>query len=475
MRQSEWVPTRKPGDRILRIPRVRSWRVPIPLVPKSRTGGVSSLILIYGFAGVIILGTLLLILPVSTKTGQSTSFVNALFTSTSAVCVTGLVVVDTADHWSYFGQGVILSLIQIGGFGFMTSATLFLLVFGRRIGLQERLLIGESMGLERPGGLIRLIRRMAIFTISIEIVGAAIFYVGLSMENPGGVSLWRSVFQSISAFNNAGFDVFGGFRSLSGYIGNPLILLTTAVLIILGGISFLVLADLFRSRRLGRLSLDTKLVLSTTALLLVLGTLITLLTEFADPDTIEGLSLPQKVLNTFFQSVTARTAGFSTINMANLANYALFFTMLLMYIGGAAGSTAGGIKVNTFGMLSATMWSTLRGRERPGAFGRAFNPQQIYRALVVVMLSIGMLAIVVLLLTVTEGFRFIDLLFEAVSAFGTVGLTTGITPQLSVAGRLLITATMFIGRLGPLTLVLSLVQRQKPASYRYPTDNVRIG
>ena len=318
------------------------------------------------------------------------------------------------------------------------------------------------------------LKMAAIFTISVEVVGAAVFYVRLSMENSGGMTLWRSVFHSISAFNNAGFDVFGGFNSLSGY-ADPLMLLSTAILIILGGISFLVLADLFRTRKLGQLSLDSKLVLSSTALLLAFGTLIILITEFADPDTLGALSLPQKVLNAFFQSVTARTAGFSTINMANLANYALFFTMVLMYIGGAAGSTAGGIKVNTFGMLTATMWSTLRGRERPGVFGRAFNPQQIYRALVVVMLSIGMLAIVVLLLTVTEGFRFLDLLFEATSAFGTVGLTTGITPQLSMAGRLIITATMFIGRLGPLTLGLSLIQRQKPTSYRYPTENIRIG
>ena len=308
-----------------------------------------------------------------------------------------------------------------------------------------------------------------------KIVGAAVFYVRLSIDNPGGPTLWTSVFHSISAFNNAGFDVFGGFRSLSGYQGDVLMLLTTAILIIVGGISFLFLADLFQVRRFGRLSLDSKIVLITTLLLLVFGTAIILLTEFKDPDTLGSLSLPQKVLNAFFQSVTARTAGFSTINMANLANYALFFTMLLMYIGGAAGSTAGGIKVNTFGMLGTTMWSTLRGRERPGAFGREFNPQQIYRALVVVMLSIGMLALVVLLLTITEEFRFLDIMFETVSAFGTVGLSAGITPQLSVAGRLIITATMFIGRLGPLTLALSLIQRQHHVNYRYPTDTVRIG
>ncbi|HEY41040.1 MAG TPA: Trk family potassium uptake protein [Dehalococcoidia bacterium] len=444
-------------------------------MPRPRTGGASSLVLIYGFLGAILIGTILLMLPISSRTGEFTSFVDALFTSTSAVCVTGLVVVDTADYWSYFGQGVILVLIQLGGFGFMTSATLFLLMFGRRIGLRERLLIRESMGLARLGGLVKLVRRMAIFAISIEIVGAAVFYICLSIDKPGGPTLWKSVFHSVSAFNNAGFDVFGGFRSLSEYQGDVLMLLTTAVLIIVGGISFLFLADLFQVRKFGRLSLDSKIVLLTTLFLLIVGTAVILLTEYTDPDTLGGFSWPQKVLNAFFQSVTARTAGFSTINMANLADYALFFTMLLMYIGGAAGSTAGGIKVNTFGMLAATMWSTMRGRERPVAFGREFNPQQIYRALVVVMLSLGLLALVVLLLTITEGFSFLNVLFEAVSAFGTVGLSAGITPQLSVAGRLIITATMFIGRLGPLTLALSLIQRQHHVSYRYPTDTVRIG
>jgi trk system potassium uptake protein TrkH len=475
MTQQDWVPTRRPGDRILRIPRVRSWHVPLPPLPKARTGGASSLILIYGFLGAIVLGTILLMLPISSKTGQVTSFVDALFTSTSSVCVTGLVVVDTADYWSYFGQGVILVLIQLGGFGFMTSATLFLLMFGRRIGLRERLLIRESMGLARLGGLVKLVKRMAIFAISVEIVGAAVFYVRLSIDNPGGPTLWTSVFHSVSAFNNAGFDVFGGFRSLSGYQEDVLMLLATAALIIIGGISFLFLADIFQVRRFGRLSLDSKIVLLTTLFLLVGGTAIILLTEYADPDTMGGLSWAHKILNAFFQAVTARTAGFSTINVANLADYALFFTMLLMYIGGAAGSTAGGIKVNTFGMLAATMWSSMRGRERPVAFGRELNPQQIYRALVVVMLSMGLLAIVVLLLTVTEEFQFLDIMFETVSAFGTVGLSAGITPHLSVVGRLIITATMFIGRLGPLTLALSLIQRQHHVNYRYPTDTVRIG
>jgi len=263
--------------------------------------------------------------------------------------------------------------------------------------------------------------------------------------------------------------------SLSNYQGNTLVLLTTAALILLGGISLLVIVDLLRKRNLTRLTLDSKVVLSTTVLLLALGTMVILLTEFHDSDTLGALPFPQKLLNAFFQSVTARTAGFSTITVANLANYALFFTMLLMFVGGASGSTAGGIKVNTFGMLVATIWSTIRGKEHAGAFGREFSAQQINRALSVVMLSLALVSVVIFVLTLTEDFHFIDLLFETVSAFGTVGLSTGITPALSTAGKLVITATMFAGRLGPLALALSLMQRQQPSVYRYPEEAVRIG
>jgi len=401
--------------------------------------------------------------------------VDALFTATSAVCVTGLVVVDTADYWSLFGQIVILVLIQAGGFGFMTSATVFLLAFGRRIGLQERLLIRESMGLAQLGGLVRIVKRMAVFTLVAEVIGAAIFYLHFSTQYSAGTALRVSLFQSISAFNNAGFDLFGSFRSLSDYQGVPLVVLPTAVLIFLGGISFLVVFDIAKSRNWRRLSLDSKMVLTTTVSLLALGIIVILFTEWNNPDTLGAMSQPQRLLNAFFQSVTARTAGFSTITMANVADYTLFFTMLLMFVGGASGSTAGGIKINTFSMLVATIWSTIRGRERAGAFGRQFNTQQIHRALTLVMFSLGLVCLVVFILTVTEEFHFLNLLFETVSAFGTVGLSTGITPNLSMAGRLIITGTMFAGRLGPLTLALALIQRQQPTAYRYPEEAVRIG
>jgi len=287
----------------------------------------------------------LLILPISSKTGQPASFVDALFTATSAVCVTGLVVVDTGDYWSLFGQGVILALIQLGGFGFMTSATIFLLAFGRRIGLRERLLIGESMGLPRIGGLVSIVKRMVIFTLLIETIGATVFFIRFSSGNSLGVSVWKSLFHAISAFNNAGFDIFGNFRSLSDYQADPLMIIVTAMLIILGGISFRVVADMLRARSIIRLSLDSKLVLSTTASLLIVGMIVVLATEFNDLNTLGTFLVPQKLLNAFFQSVTARTAGFSAVSMGKMANYALFFTMMLMFIGGASGSTAGGIKV----------------------------------------------------------------------------------------------------------------------------------
>ena len=445
------------------------------MLPQQRTGSSLSRTLILGFAGLIVIGGILLMLPISSAAGQATPPVNAFFTSTSAVCVTGLVVVDTGTYWSSFGQGVILALIQIGGFGFMTSATLLMLAFGRRIGLRERLLIGESMGMSRLGGLVRIVRNMAIFTLLAEGIGAAVFFIRFSAENPLRLAIWKSTFHAISAFNNAGFDIFGNFQSLTNYRGDPLVVLSTAALIFLGGISFVVILDVLKTRRLVRLSLDTKLVLVVTVSLLAAGMVVILLTEFIEPTVFGNVSLPQKVLIAFFQSVTARTAGFTLVNMGTLTQYALFFIMFLMFVGGAAGSTAGGMKVNTFGMLAATIWSTIRGREHAGAFGREFNTQQLYRAIAVVMLSLGLVALVGFLLSVHEKTSFINLLFETVSAFGTVGLSTGITPSLSLAGRIIITVTMFLGRLGPLALTLALLQRQKPSQYRYPEEMVRIG
>ena len=466
----------KPGDRMFRVPRPSQWQVLLPSIARPREGGgISTLVIAYGFAAIILIGTLLLMLPIATTDGVSPHPTVALFTSTSAVCVTGLQVVDTNDFWSPFGEIVILALIQIGGFGFMTTATIILLALGRRIGLRERLLIKEAMGVTQLGGVVRIVRQMMFFTLIAEVLGTALFYLRLSTQFPHGQALWKSVFQSVSAFNNCGFDLFGGFKSLSEYQSDPLVILTTAGLIILGGISYMVVLDMLRHRSFTRFSLDSKMVLTTTFFLLAFGTLVILLAEMNNPDTLGSLTLPQKILNSFFHAVTPRTAGFASLKIGSFAIYSLFFTMLLMFIGGASGSTAGGIKVNTFGLLVATIISTLRGNEHPTAFQRAINIEQINRALTLVILSVVFIFTVVFCLTIIENLDFIDLLFETISAFGTVGLSTGVTPLLSVAGRILIIVTMFVGRIGPLTLILSLTLRQQHSDYNFPREAVRIG
>jgi trk system potassium uptake protein TrkH len=466
----------EPGDRGVRPFGARPWHVSLPAVPHRRAGGSSLIVLIYGFAAIIAVGTILLILPVSSKTGQFTSPVNALFTATSAVCVTGLVVVDTGTYWSSFGQTVLLILFQLGGLGFMTGATIVLLAMGQRIGLRERLLVAESMGTSIPGGIVRIVKRAALFTLLIEGVGAVILFIRFLAEGMStATALWRGVFHAVSAFNNCGMDIMGGFRSLLGYQGDATVLLTMAVLIVLGGIGYIVMDDLIRSRSFSRLSTDSKMVLVTTISLLALGTIFILLAEFSNPATLGGLSLPQKFMVSFFQSVTPRTAGFTAIDISKMIAPSLFFTMFLMFVGGASGSTAGGVKVNTFGILMCAVLSSMKGREGPGAFGREFTTRNVYRALALVILYLGFVTVVVLALSVTEKLGFVNLLFETFSALGTVGLSTGITPSLSLAGRLIIIAAMFVGRLGPLTFVSILTARQQPVKYRYPKDMVRIG
>lgn len=464
------------GGKIYQVPRVITSRFPLPRIHSPRPViGISLLSFVYGFAAMLAVGTVLLMLPVSSHNGQVTSLITCLFTSTSAVCVTGLVVVDTLDHWSFFGQVVIMLLIQFGGLGFMTSTTIFLIALRRKIGLRGRLLAGESVGLSQIGGVVRLTRNIVYFTLIAETAGAIIFFIRFYFQYEWPLSLWKSVFQSVSAFNNAGFDLFGGFRSLTGYYQDYLVLLITAALVILGGISFVVVNNVYRSRGLYRSTVDTKLVLLITFILLVSGTGVVLAMEYSNPQTLGNMPLPVKILNAFFQSVTARTSGFNSLNTGALTLFVLLFIMLLMFIGGSSGSTAGGIKVNTLGLLFITIWNTIRGKEHPEAFGREIPLEQIFRGVTLLVLAIGLIVVVFYILSITENFPSINILFETVSAFGTVGLSTGITPDLSLAGKAIIVIVMFIGRLGPLTLTLALAGTQKISKFRYPKDTVRIG
>jgi len=422
----------------------------------------------------ILIGAALLCLPASTAPGRSTTIIDALFTAASAVCLTGLVVVDTGTHWSLFGQVLILALIQVGGFGFMTSATLLFLLFRQRIGLRERLLVGEAIGVTATGGLVRLVRHMALLTVVVEGAGALVLLTRFSALEGGGRGLWLAVFHSVSAFNNAGFDLFGGFSSLIGLRGDMVVVVVTGVLLVTGGLSYVVLADIRRERSFIRLSLDTKLVLVTSVVLLLLGALVYLVAEGGNEGTLGSIPGPERLVCAVFQSAT-RTAGFTTVRIGEMHDYTLLFTMILMFIGGAAGSTAGGIKVNTFGLLVATVISTLRGRTQAIAYGREIGVEQVRRALAVGVLALAFVIGVSLLLAVIEDADILSVMFEATSAFGTVGLSVGITPYLSTAGRLIVIVAMFAGRLGPLYLALALMQRLRHREYRYPGEPVRIG
>ena len=433
------------------------------------------------FAILITLGTALLSLPIATRSGEATRFIDALFTATSAACVTGLVVVDTATHWSPFGQVVILLLIQAGGFGIMAGSTFLLFFFvRRRTTLRDRVLVQESLGGINLGSVTTFLKRIAIFTIVCEGVGAVVlsiaFVSGPEAGPPGDpLGVWWGVFHSISAFNNAGFDLTGDFRSLGPFRDDWVVLLGHGVLLTLGGIGFAIVGDAIVKRRWARMALETKLVLSLTATLLVAGALSIGFTEWTNPQTLGALPPEQRMLNALFESATLRTAGFTALDTGAFVETTLFVVMALMFIGGASGSTAGGIKVNTLGVLLIAVISAVRGQPSAMAFGRRIPHATVYRAIAVGILAALFVFTVGVGLTLTTEALFVETLFEAVSAFGTVGATTGITPDLTDPARLITIVAMFVGRLGPLTLVIALAARARPVAYRPAVEAVRIG
>lgn len=431
------------------------------------------LLLIAGFAVASLLGALVLSLPISSADGTWTSPVIALFVSTSAVCVTGLTPVDTAAHWSTFGQAVILVLVQVGGLGIMTSTTLLFLIFGWRLGIRERLILSRSLDLGRMGGIVALIKRAIIFAFVVEFIGFVILTARFLFTEAPDTAVWYGLYHSISAFNNAGFDLFGGFSSLTGH-DDAVILLTLGTLIVLGSIGFIVVQDVMDRVRYGdRLSLDTKLVLQATGGIIVVAFLLMLWLEW--DGVLAGESLPAKVLHSGFLAFGSRTAGFSAVPTSEMSDAAQFTMLAFMFIGGASGSTAGGIKVGTFAILVAAALSTAAGRERVEANGREIRGSDVHRALTLTFASVLIVFLSTLVLSQMVTFHFLDIMFEATSAFGTTGLSTGITPDISDPGLLLLTLAMLVGRLGPLTLALALVQRQRPSRRRLAEERVRIG
>ncbi|CAH2714285.1 Ktr system potassium uptake protein B [Neobacillus rhizosphaerae] len=433
-------------------------------------------ILVIGFATIILLGSLLLTLPVSTNNGQGLSFLNALFTATSATCVTGLVVVDTGTTFTLFGQLVILFMIQVGGLGFMTFATLFAFLLGKRISLKERILLQESLNNLSMEGIVRLARRILIFTAVIEFVGAVILAVRFSFEMPLGKAIYYGIFHSISNFNNAGFDIMGNFQSLSSYVDDPTVVLTICALITLGGIGFIVMNELFEYRSSKRLSLHTKIVVVTSAFLLIGGAIGIFLLEFSNEKTLKPLSFSGKILGALFQSAAARTDGANTLNLTDMTQSSLLLIVFLMFVGASPGSTGGGVKTTTFTTLIGAVWSQIRGKEDVIFYRQRIGYETIYKALTVTLSALFLVMMITMLLTITErGTDFLRLLFEATSAFGTVGLSMDLSKELSPIGKGLITFTMFAGRVGPLTIAYAVTMRRNPDKFRYPKGKIMIG
>lgn len=433
-------------------------------------------ILVLGFAIIIFIGACLLTLPIATEDGNGLPFLNALFTATSATCVTGLIVVDTGDTFTMFGEIVILALIQIGGLGFMTFATLFFLLLGKKISLKERLLLKEAFNNISMAGLVKLVKRILLFTALIELIGGLILSIRFSFDMPIGKAIYFGFFHSISNFNNAGFDLMGGFQGLTAYVADPFVVLTICALITIGGLGFIVMNELYEYRETKRLSVHSKIVLSATVILTVGSTLLIFLFEYTNSKTIGDLTGMGKILGSFYQAVTPRTAGSNTLPIGDLTHSTLFLTILLMFIGAGSGSTAGGIKITTFAVLAATLWAQIRGKEDVVLFRRRIVIETILKALTVAMCGMVIVVFVTIFLSITEQkHSFMMYLFEATSAFGTVGLSMGLTPELTPAGRILIILTMFAGRLGPLTIAFAITKRRKPEAFHHPKGNIMIG
>ncbi|MDO5039049.1 TrkH family potassium uptake protein [Clostridium sp.] len=441
---------------------------------KMKLSGVQ--ILALGFFIVIFVGGVLLSLPISSASGESTNFLDALFTSTSAVCVTGLITLDTGTHWNEFGQIVIMFLIEIGGLGFMSFATFIAVLLGRKITLRDRLIMQEAMNTFNIQGLVKMVRYVLGFTFAVQFFGALLLSTQFVPKFGLAKGIYYSIFHSISAFCNAGFDLFGGFSSLVSYSGNVVVLLTISALIIIGGLGFTVWLEVYNYRGLKKLSVHSKIVILITVVLIIGGTIFMYLFEMHNPKTIGNMSFDDKVLNSFFASVSPRTAGFNSVSTDGMTNSGKLLTIILMFIGGSPGSTAGGLKTATFGIIILTVISVIRGREDTQVFGRRFSKSLVYKSFALLIIGMTLVIGVTLLLSITDpNESFINILYEATSAFGTVGLTTGVTQRLSTAGKIIIMITMYCGRVGPMTVALAFIRNKKKQTHKYPEGKILIG
>ena len=447
---------------------------------KARFSLSTTQIILLSFLMVILAGSLLLSLPFSSADGRGVPYIDALFTATTATCVTGLVTVTTATAWSPFGQVVILLLIQIGGLGVITVVSWLLLLMHRRLGLRDNLLLQDAFNLNSLSGLAHFVKRVVAGTLVIEGAGAAL-YMTVFVPQFGLRGVWISVFNSVSAFCNAGMDIIGS-TSLYDYATHPLVNAVTAALIVLGGIGYIVWWDVLRvlrtpgGRRWRRLTLHTKIVLATTVLLIFGGAAVLLAAEYRNPATIGEMGLWDKIQVCLFQSVTTRTAGFASIPQEGLTNISALTCILLMFIGGSPVGTAGGIKTATLAVLAASAFCTITGRRQVTLFGRTLSDATLRKSMAVVGMSFTILFLSTLALCGVTDAPFLDVLYETASATATVGLTRGITPLLNLWGKLIVIVTMYFGRIGPISLAIALnVRRENVNAIQNPSEEISVG
>lgn len=433
----------------------------------------SSRIIIFGFATVILVGTLLLMLPFSSKSGMVTPFLDCLFTATSSTCVTGLIVRDTATHWSIFGQFVIMIMIQIGGMGIVTMAILATMLSGKKINLMQRSTMQESISAHKVGGIIRLVRFIIITTVIIEISGAIAFSFVFCREYGLFKGLWMSVFHSVSAFCNAGFDLMGEkaqFSSLTGYVYNPVINITVMMLIIIGGIGFLTWDDIKTNKwHIRKYRMQSKVVFTVTAVLILLPAIYFFFFEFKE------LSLGKRILVSLFQAVTPRTAGFNTVDASELSETGNAVVTVLMLIGGAPGSTAGGMKITTVAVLFSAAASVFRKRDSAHIFGRRISDDTVKNAATVFAMYVTLFVFGAMVISRVENISIVKSLYETASAIGTVGLTMGVTPGLSAISRIILIFLMYMGRVGGLTIVFATISGAQKNLVKFPQETITVG
>lgn len=448
----------------------------------NKTFGVNpTRIIVLSFAVLILIGAILLNLPVASRDGKSIGILNALFTATSSTCVTGLIVVDTHSHWTYFGQVVIMLLIQTGGLGIITLASFFSVLLGKKMGLKGILLAQESINYFSFEGILKLIKKVVIVTFGIEILGAVLLSLSF-IPRFGAKGIYFGLFHSISAFCNAGFDLMsamgaGNFVSMTQYNYDPLVLFTIAGLIIIGGLGFMVWDDVYQFRKTKGLLLHTKVVLIMTILLILAGTLFFFMFEHNNPETMGNLSLAGKINASFFQGVVPRTAGFNSIPLDEMREISKAATIILMFIGAAPGSTGGGIKVTTFTVLLMAILSQIKGSEDTIILKRRVPNHVVLKSIAITGLSAIIVITATTIMLAFESFPFINVLFEVTSAFATVGLSTGITPMLHPISKLLLIMTMFLGRVGPLSFAIALTLKasNREGDIVYPEGKITVG